>query len=379
VPGIVLLTLAAVPVARLASVVNVRRALLAGAACGAAASVIQLGHLLAAAGAVLLVGRLRRRCAWPLAAFGAAHAAVLGGVALALDSTGVVLTLPGASDLLGVPRSTIGDFTLRRFAELFPEFVELWIFAEPMAAAGVMILTWSCVKPSAERSGRRTTAAVYGLYPAILFVALGTTYSAPRYSLSATPFLAILAAEGILTIRGAGARRILAGLAVAVPLSLSLRYDALLDAPDTRVLLRAIVRQVHASDPSVVVEANLLSSEHAEGGRIRVFPPDWDYRIWSPGRRETPLETLTKMDAGVYIQNRMRWRAQSVTAEELRGLGYRLSRVVEGSPPGESSLPDAPDRIAIDLWRSERCGPTLELWTRGERSRSAVDAALDPR
>jgi hypothetical protein len=59
--------------------------------------------------------------------------------------------------------------------------------------------------------------------------------------------------------------------------------------------------------------------------------------------------------------------------------GYSLYGMIEGTVPGEDSLPDAPDRLVTDLWQSPRCGPTIGLWVRDDAGRRALEEALPTR
>jgi dolichyl-phosphate-mannose-protein mannosyltransferase len=407
VPGITLLAFAAIPVARLVRLqAGWRTALAAGAACGATASVFQLGYLLAATAGGLLV--LRRRT-WMAALSGiavlaAGFAAVLGALWLAGHLPGAArpATRSGSFEnvlTLGIPTVTLGIHP-----ERFPGLILRWALAEPMVAVGsILFLVTSIRSPSL-----RPALLAYGLYPVIAFATLGTNYEEVRYSMSVTPFLAVLAGgmgPGVMNKHGGVSetrianhpRFLYAALALAVPLAQSLRFDSLLDEADTRVTLQRVLGE-KPGDLRTAVQAGIYShwlrrkgselerpapvqAGHARDWQdkppgVEMFPPDGDFRIWRTGK--TPEMSLEASGAVVFVLARFTRDPEKSERIDLPRIGFRkIGEISPGRLPA-SALPDAPDYLIPDLWLAHRPGPRIEIWVKTEAAAEAM-ARIIPR
>ncbi len=363
VPGITLLVFAIAPGLRLvARRATATRALLAGVGCAFVASVFQLGFLQLAALSLLIAVRVRpmglamRRFALLIAAFGAV-AVILYGIG---HPPGVVVPLEGTSGLASANVATLGipdTFIRFRPVEQLPQLLARWAVAEPAIALGCLLF----VGLAAVRRVRWSDLLLFGAYPAILFLVLGTNYREVRYSLSATPFLAILAAAAALHA-GRPAALGLGALLVAVPLVHSIRYDVLLTRSDTRTIaVRSLLHELEARTPKVVVDERLVSDTVFLKGRIQVFPPRGAKPVIFRTHGEV-VRALQSMDASVFLAPRSQGGEFELMPAEMRQLGFVRAATIPGSPVGDGVLPDAPSWLTPQLWEAQRPGPTLDLW-----------------
>jgi hypothetical protein len=389
VPGITLLAFAAVPVLRLAldeppaaGRAALRRALLAGAGAGAVAAVFQLGFVLLAAGGLLLLcftrpfPRMVREGALVLAAF----AAVFFGISSVAAWPGIVGRPPGEELLqdaatLGIPASVMGMY----FTERFPALVANYVLCEPVRVACLLLFLLACWRGR----HRWRDALAYGCYPVLLLLLLGTNYTNVRYSMSATVFLAPLAAAGALALRPAWARAGLAALLVLAPLASSVRFDLLLRTPDTRCALDAMLRGFGTMQTRVSVESSLVLGTEGLPRNVVQFPPLGNFKPWA-FQRATPPMTLKESNAGIFVRVPSHNFDGRLNADVLAALGYRRCAVVDSGNGDFSYLPDAPPDLVVDIWRSRGPGPSMEFWSRDEAAaaillRRAQEHGLDAR
>jgi hypothetical protein len=192
--------------------------------------------------------------------------------------------------------------------------------------------------------------------------------------MSATPFLAVLAAAAALSLRPRLLRAGLVAGLVLVPLATSVRYDLLLDSLDTRVALDALLPRLSALELPVSVDSELLLGTGPWPAGIEPFPPDRDYRAWRDPLM--PRQQLEESGAEIHIRPHGPWIYGVLSAEQMQALGFRLYAVVEGSAPGSDFLPDAPQHVLPAVWSAARTGPALEVWVRTERALRALTRRL---
>jgi hypothetical protein len=371
VPGITLLAFAAVPVLRLVldpapagKASAIRRALLAGAAAGAVASVFQLGFVLLASCGVLLLclvrpfPRMLRDGLLVIAGF----ALVFFAICAVARWPGVVSDPPGEVAMrdivtLGIPAPLVGLF----FAERFPAFVSAYVLSEPVRVLGVLLFLWACWRGR----HRWRDAVAYGCYPVLLILILGTNYTNVRYSMSATVFLAALAAAGCLAVRLAWARAGLAALLLLAPLASSVRYDILLRRADTRLALDSLLHQLDTTQTRVCVESALVLGPDALPPNVVQFPPDGNFKPWYM-QGVSPRATLQGLRPTLFIRTPGRTMNGMLNDDGMHALGFFRCATVDSGNSEFSFLPDASPALAFDLWRAQRPGPSLEFWSRNE-------------
>jgi hypothetical protein len=366
VPGILALTMAAGCMARGVYLgITPWRAVAIGAACGFTASIFQLGFLGGAAAAALIVLHTRplARAAYLCVCAGTGFAAVFVGLTEIAHASGLVQHAPGSGALdnagtLGIPTAALAGFSVGRFLERFPMLLGNWVLAEPFVALGCALFVLQCwQKKFAWRD-----CVVFGVYPAIVFVALGTSYTEVRYTLSATPFLCIPAAAAILVIGPIPVRAALGALAILVPLATAVRYDALLGRADTRLVLHSKIPALMRCAVTTAIDDSLLLRPVDLAPPISDFPPRGNHKLWPPLGTELPHLTLLRLDAKLYIRARNDQSESIVSTSQLGQHKFRLAGEIPGAPYSRSILPDAPDNLMLTLWRAERPGPTIEFW-----------------
>ncbi|MHC5210828.1 MAG: hypothetical protein ACYTG2_08935 [Planctomycetota bacterium] len=362
VPGVTLLVLASTSTAPAVRRPGLGAALAAGAAAGAVASVFQLGFLLAGAGGLCTLLRVRPLTrglgqALGLAAgFGLCFGALIGATRL----TGAVQLPPGREAIddaltLGM-HATAVVFQPRNILAM----LIAWIAVEPVRALALL--------PGLRRSGlggvRARELALFLVYPLIVLAVIGGGIGPqPRYSLSCTPFLAVPMAAACLALPGRRARAVLAGLLVLAPLAGSIRHDVLRGRPDTRVALADVLDGLSADGQRVAVESRLvLPTRRLPPGAAR-FPPGGDYRAWA-GDVEARRAVLAAVPARILACSLATRVALSADERVMETLGWRLADTIEPGRSGHSLVPNDPGHLVPDLWLATRPGPRIELWER---------------
>lgn len=365
-PGIVFVTFSAVAVARmLRKPESIGRAARAGLVVGVIATIIQLGVFVFGC-ALLLLLFFRRPLLQALKSIlicGSAFGAAAFTATYITHPASIVFReaskIPKADEtILGIPKATIKGFSVERFLTQFPSFLTHYAAAEPAIAAGVLLFMLA----SLVRRGDRRLLVIYGLYPAVIFVILGTTYTVTRYSMSATPFLAILAAAALLQIRPRFLAAAAAVGAVALPASLSIRYLQLLSREDSRLVLDLTLQKLAAENAKISVENFLVLNPYLLPPNVSQFPPGGDYSIWAKNSKETPQRTFARVLPDIYIDDRSPIGMSSCESPE--SLNYTIFGYISGGVPGEGYLPDTPDYLIPDLFIVDRCGPSIRIWTR---------------
>lgn len=367
VPGIFLLVCAAWAVLRAGDSRRPPQLLLAGAACSVVASIFQLGFVLAASSALWLAiseGCVKRG-AGHAGFLAAGFAAALGVLSLLTHAGDWVIAAAGSGALesaktLGIPSMTVEGVSAQRFLQRFPQFVSNWITAEPFVAIGVAWALWA----SRRVEGLRQGIFPFVTYPAVLFPLLGTTYTEVRYSLSATPFLAIVAAIGLTSIAAPALRMGLCAAALAVPLATSIRYDALLSRDDSRIVLEGVVRSLESKGVRIAIEDSLaVVSACGAGGRWQVMkmPPDGNFQAWVQGK-ESPRTTMLVNRRDVYMRGSGDVSPFGLSNADLESLRFQLCATIPGTPTPPPVLPDAPSNLLWSIWRAPRSGPTIEIF-----------------
>jgi hypothetical protein len=383
VPGVTLLVLAALPLARMlarlerhapqsgtvpsrvpsaTATAGAASALAAGAAAGAVASVFQLGFLLAGAGGLCVLLRAR-----PLRRGAGLALAMLAGFLLAFGALVGATRLTGAVQLPAGRQALDDALTLGMHAtgvafqpRNILAMLVAWIAVEPVRALALL--------PGARRGGlgglRPGALALHFVYPLIVLVVIGGGIGPqPRYSLSCTPFLAVPAAAACLGLRRRGARAALAGLLVLVPLAGAVRHDVLRGRPDTREALAERLVTLSRDGRRVTVEPSLtLPTRRLPPGATR-FPPDGDYRAWAGGVavRRALLASVPAAVLACSVETRVQLSADE---QELGRLGWRFAGSIDPGRLGRSFVPNDPAWLLPDLFLARRPGPRIEFWER---------------
>jgi hypothetical protein len=204
---------------------------------------------------------------------------------------------------------------------------------------------------------------------------LGTNYAHPRYHMTASLFLVVLAAAGCMSLRTTWMRTGLAALLVVVPLANSARYDTLLDTRDTRIELRGMLDALAGADSRVTVQDSLLGWSRSPPPGVERFPPRGSFSAWSQGT-STPAETLIRGGAEIYIRVSGNTLNDRLTRSDLAALGFSLFGEIASAPIQKMTyLPDAPRHLVPDLWLTSRAGPPIEIWARGATAESRLRRA----
>ncbi|MFN0205446.1 MAG: hypothetical protein ACKVS6_03940 [Planctomycetota bacterium] len=262
--------------------------------------------------------------------------------------------------ILGIPATTFGGFKIEQIVERMPKFIWNWCRAESQVAVGVLLFVIFTI---ARRESLKK-AMLWSVYPCIIFVALGTTYIEPRYSMSVLPFWSVLAAAGFVMIPLLWLRIIMISIAVAIPALLSYRYDNLIGRQDTRFVLRTMLHPLAETRTRASIDSSVLIKSSPLPKPLQKFPMNGDYSIWPPIGKSCPHDTFAQLQPDLFIRrSNPGWYAGN-PPEMPDKLNYILFAKIEGGAAGNGVLPDAPDHIIPDLLYVERSGPTIEFWAR---------------
>jgi hypothetical protein len=384
VPGILALTLAAIPVVQcLDSSTGWRRAAAAGAACAGVAAIFQFGFFLFVTALGLVgFGALLRRRTWRRAVtlgliLGIAFGATLGILHLVTHPPGVVRPAPGSGTFdnvgtLGIPTVAVEGVSVERFLQRFPLFFVHWCGAEPFVALGVVVYLARAIRRRAPWS----ELIALGLYPLLVFLVLGTTYTEVRYSLSALPFLGILAAEALVRARPMWLRAILVAASVLVPLASSIRYDILIGADDTRLALHRMLPNLESDVVRTSIDTPLLLPPFQFHPGIVQFPPNGNYSVFAGPKASGLPAALFQQKAQVFVAVDDPEQTLTVAPKELQTMGFQPYAKIRGGIRSRTFLPDAPEWLLVDLWNDVRCGPTILIWVKSPAARRHLDKWL---
>ncbi|MHC5212008.1 MAG: hypothetical protein ACYTG2_14920 [Planctomycetota bacterium] len=375
VPAIVVLSFAAIAVMKLgAGQATKRTAAAAGIGAAASVAMVQYGWLLLGTAGLLTLLVVRP---W--------RSALRLGLVMSLSFLivhAVTLLLMYRTGFIEVPEGqrVFGDFwTLgmsRSSVSLQPAmFVQLvlsWILSEPVRAFCLVLFGVACLRGRL----RPRDGLVYGLYPAIALCVIGAGIGAqPRYAMSATPFLAVLAAAGVLSVRAAWPRRVLVALLLVVPLSTAIRYDLLIDRPDTRVTMASVLGSIASPETRVTINHELVLNPNRIPAHVVTLPPGGDYRVMQTGS-DWAIRLLAESSTLIFVRPSGAWAADSADDEQLLALGFQFYGSLAGGADGTDFLPDAPQHPTLDIWTVQRPGPTIEVWVRSERALARLQRLL---
>jgi hypothetical protein len=369
VPGITLLAFASVPMLRLVllpapATGSWRRAVAAGLAIGVVASVFQLGFVLLLSCGLLVACLVR-----PLPRMVREGALVLGacllafsGISAAAHWPGLVTDPPGQPLLadaatLGIPATAVRF----EFLQHFPGFLSSYVLSEPVRVAAALLFVWACAR--GRRSWRDATA--YFAYPVVMLLLLGVNYDNVRYSMSATAFLAVPAAAGVLALRRTAPRVALASLLLVAPLVSSVRYEWLLRVPDSRLALDEMLSDMPGGDSRIAVDCALVLDPRRLPANVVQFPPRGNFKPWFL-ENVSPRTTLQEARANLFVRSRGETLNGRLPDPVLETMGYWRCAIVDTG--GDATVPDAPRALCLDLWRARRLGPSLEFWARTTES-----------
>lgn len=340
----------------------------AGIALAFVSSIIQLGYLLGVSVVVAIAihGNGWRAAARTMAVFMASTAAAYGIFHILSHPPTIVLaqtisqTKPALGErLLGVPLVTIQGFSIARFVELAPQFWLRLFSAEPvlclLSACSIILLIFKRVTPR--------PASLLWIYPFIVLVGLGTSYTHVRYSMSVTPFFAVLAAWVLLQLRPRALSVALAIVCIAVSAAQSLRFHHLLQNTDTRIVLDACLDRLSKQTLRVSVDDAITLRPFEYRSPVEQFPPFGNYSIWPPIGKSTPQQTFAARAPEIFFFDSSP-RHYSGIPFSPRECGYSRCGEIVGGPPSDSYLPDAPDYLIPQLWTSSRTGPSVTVWVK---------------
>lgn len=377
-PGVLLIVLAAPSVLRLAlrdgssRSAGWRDGLRAGTWIGVGAAVFQGAALLAPVALLFIAVRVRtlRRAAITATTMLGSMVVTAGLITVLARAPDAVRQVPGSN-----LTSNTGSLSLPArilswgHATRFPETIQSWVAAEPGMILGVLAFAALCLVARRRGGLAPLDLLLFGAWPLIQLVSMGVFYGAHvRYVLASAPFLAVLAASLCLAPGARRVRVLLVLLLVAMPLSLSVRALTLMRTVDTRIALDALLSELQADTgpgaaaPFIIAMHDSLALDRsALPPGTHTFPPYRDVTRW--GEAFSPRQELRASGAVLYARDPgARWSAGPLDARSMEWLGFSLYGSLGSSPQSRLYLPDAPDALWPDLWRTTRRGPPIELW-----------------
>lgn len=379
VPAVTILTFLARPVLRLAgSPADFRRVALAGAACGAAFAYIQLGLFLCACAVVFFIVnniKLRRERPWVwarrlatlilsgLSAWGAFYC-----IWRILNITNPVSDSDPGS-VLGIPVTSV-DLSLTR---TFLDMGLRWVLAEPARALFLGVFIYLAIRDRA----RRFELYLYGLYPLFIFSVLGLNFSELRYSLSATPFLACIAASAAFAAPSRMLTFIFAAILCFFPLAASIQYNRILGREDSREVLARVLPKLVSDDRGATVQDSLVICAREPMPFTQLFPFRGDFRPWYRGQ-ETPAESFNKITTAIFVRSINTNKLYEIPEDVLLKKNYKKCCLIKVGYAAEECLPDAPAYLFTTLLFAKRPGPTIEIWARSEPAVQFLKNFSDP-
>ena len=228
--------------------------------------------------------------------------------------------------------------------------------------------------------GPRAKAAGLALsvvLPLVLYHASHTLFFA-RFLLPCTPFLALIAAWGVVALRetpwAPWARRpvvlgAVVALLVASPFARSLYLDLLLQRPDTRLLAKAHLERVAPPGSVIVLEGNNYYPTYTpplDAQRYRLF------NLWSdPSLLQPAAATADFYLFSSFITGRVPGILEAEEVSLIAALErHGFSRISFSPLRGGGDLPFEVDQVYLPyrhLFRYERPGPTILIHSRPGR------------
>ncbi|MBI3820787.1 MAG: glycosyltransferase family 39 protein [Planctomycetes bacterium] len=380
VPAITILVFLARPVLRLdRGDISKFSAAVAGVACGTAIAIIQLGYLLAAAGIIILFVRARRERRSP-AVFArqiawAAFSGTVGWFAFygcwkLLHANDVSLSESAPAIVAGIPATV---FRLR-FWETLPSMFARFALSEP-ATAGVILYYMFL---SINRRAPRGIPPAFAVYPALVLAILGLNYSEVRYSLSAQPFVACIAAAAVCNITNRIARFALAALLLLSPAAASIVYVRAIAREDTRDVQVSLLPKIANPDFTASVYASAVLPGANPGPCTQLFPNRGDYWPWVQ-KKETPMQSFRRMVDPIFMIPRDGSGLADFSETELKARSFIKFGVITNGYGSGGALPDAPDYLYPSLFTATRTGPNIEIWCRPRATFDHLKSTVDPR
>jgi hypothetical protein len=411
VPVVTLIALAAIPLLRLLAPTRAgggdaaarprpALALRAGVLLGAAAALFQLGLIAFAWAVALLLVALRpaRRLLREGALLALVFGLTYGALTFAAERPDIARPPPGAALGEGGTLSMPGRFLEWGFAGRFTAYAGSWVQAAPMLTLGLVMFLLACA--ARRRSAR--DLLLYAGYPLAVLAVMGVLVGAHvRYLLAALPFLAVLAASGVLAWRARSGRAALAALLVLVPLTGTLHALLLLGTCDTRVALAGLLERATlgtaarvgtggapgeaggglptATPPlAVALQDRLVLDRSALPPGVFEFPPHGGLVSWA-SKGGAPADVLRGSGAEVYARvPGFAWANGPLDDAAMTRLGFTLWGTFRSAPRSRLYLPDLPDDMFPGLWRTTRTGPPIEIWCASERARARLSALCAP-
>lgn len=275
-----------------------------------------------------------------------------------------------AASTLSLPATLIARGSFERLRET----AFSWFFASPLtillAASFLVVLGFR----RRWRSFGFDLAAFVGL-PLLVFVAMGGFVgSFARYSLTATPFLAVL---GAATCESARLRRfggMLAVVWIGCHAAFSIRYLDLVDSVDTRVSANVLALELESRGATVAVQDRLVIDRSILSSRVFEFPP----HDRSRGAIDRPLGPRAQLrTAGTTAFLTTPGSQPAFSQADLESLGLSYIGAIGTAPTRVIVLPDLSERLFVDLFVATRTGPKVEVFV-APSQRGAWETSLDP-
>lgn len=279
-------------------------------------------------------------------------------------------TARGAASTLSLPAMLLARGSFERLLETALS----WFFASPLTflLAGLFLVVGGFRRRA--RSWGFDLAA-YAALPALVFVAMGGFVgSFARYSLTATPFLAVLAAAACGSVRSRWLAGLLAFAWIGCHAAFSVRFLELAGSIDTRVSATALALDLELRGATVAVQDRLVIDRGLLSTRVFEFPPHDRARGVIAGT-SGPRAQLQAGGTSAFLTTP--GSLPTLSRADLESLGLSFVGAIGVAPRRVIALPDLTERLFVDLFTATRTGPRIEVYV-APSQRGSWETTLDP-